>query len=75
MSIHYYCRHCQTHMASIYSAVDEDQLGFEQLSVEDRKEMIKGDSEGHIHVRTICENCEQALQEHPDYHERESFLQ
>lgn len=74
MPIHYYCRHCQKHMASIQSVVDEKQLGFEQLSDEDRQEMIEQDSDGHVHVRTICEDCEQTLEEHPDYHERESFL-
>ncbi|WP_416148120.1 anti-sigma-F factor Fin [Salipaludibacillus sp. HK11] len=74
MSVHYYCRHCQQKVGSIEANVDTRQLGLEQLNEQDKQEMIEYDKEGHVHIRTICEDCEQTLKDHPTYHEQESFL-
>ncbi|TMW69955.1 anti-sigma-F factor Fin family protein [Alteribacter natronophilus] len=75
MAIHYQCRHCQQRIGSIHGQdADTDKLGFDSLTDEEQAEMIEYDSRGDLHVTTICENCEQTLADHPDYHEYESFL-
>ncbi|PYZ91582.1 peptide ABC transporter permease [Salipaludibacillus keqinensis] len=74
MAVHYYCRHCNSKVGLIDSAVDSRQLGLQQLTEQEKQEMIEYDKEGHVHIRTICEDCEQTLIEYPNYHEQESFL-
>ncbi|MDG5789984.1 anti-sigma-F factor Fin family protein [Evansella sp. AB-P1] len=75
MAIHYYCRHCSKSIGKLSDwEADDQMLGFNQLTDEDRKEMIECDSQGHIQVKVICEDCERTLQENPDYHAFESFI-
>ncbi|UCZ53311.1 anti-sigma-F factor Fin family protein [Bacillus shivajii] len=75
MAIHYYCRHCSQKVGTLSDwSADEEQLGFQQLTDEERKEMIEYDSKGHIQVKTICEDCEDTLRTNPDYHAYDSFL-
>ncbi|UTR12446.1 anti-sigma-F factor Fin family protein [Evansella sp. LMS18] len=75
MSVHYYCRHCQANLGTLSSwQADEQQLGFNRLSDEERKDMINYDSQGHLHVKVICEACETTLKDYPDYHANESFI-
>lgn len=74
MAIHYYCRHCHQKVGLIDSNVDNRQLGIEQLNEQDKQEMIEYDNKGHVHIQTICEDCEQTLKQYPVYHEQESFL-
>lgn len=74
MAIHYYCRHCMQNVGRIDSSVDGGRLGLEQLSEEDKQDMVSQDDRGHVHIKTICEECERTLQDFPAYHEQESFL-
>ncbi|WP_026688690.1 anti-sigma-F factor Fin family protein [Alteribacter aurantiacus] len=74
MAIHYECRHCRTKLGSINHS-DEERLGFHLLNEEERETMINYDDRGETHVKAICEECEKALTENPDYHQFESFLQ
>lgn len=75
MAIHYYCRHCQKNIGKLSRwEADLDQLGLNNLSAEERNEMVDYDSLGNLHVKVICEDCENILRENPDYHENESFL-
>lgn len=75
MAIHYYCRHCHGNVGKLSKwEADLDQLGLNDLSSEERKEMMSYDSQGNIHVKIICEECENTLRENPDYHAYESFL-
>ncbi|MCR6108822.1 anti-sigma-F factor Fin family protein [Bacillus sp. A301a_S52] len=74
MAIHYYCRHCGHKVGTIEADVDGRQLGIEQLSDEDKQEMIDYDQQGHVHIKIICEDCERTLEKYPAYHEQESFL-
>lgn len=76
MTIIYLCRHCGQKIGSIEQQVmDSSILGFDQLSVKDKEEMITYKSNGDMHIRVICENCEDALGHHPHYHELDFFLQ
>lgn len=75
MAIHYHCRHCHQKVGLIDSPdVNQRQLGLEQLNEQEMQEMIEYDNEGHVHIRTICEDCEQTLKQYPAYHEQELFL-
>jgi hypothetical protein len=78
MSIHYYCRHCGVKVGSIDRvSVQSDELGFNKLNDEERVDMIAYQQNGDIEVKAICEDCFEALDRNPHYHEREhhTFIQ
>lgn len=76
MSIIYTCRHCKQHVGQLNQKVIEtSSLGLNQLSAEERKEMVCYQSNGDIRIDVICESCEKALLEHPEYHELDYFIQ
>lgn len=55
--------------------VDSKSLGFQFLNDEERIDMIQYDSSGNITVKSICEDCQEALERNPDYHSLNSFIQ
>ena len=76
MALHYHCRHCGVKVGSIDSiSVSSEQLGFHQLSNDERQEMITYQNNGDMHIKTICEDCQDALNRNPDLHQYESFIQ
>ncbi|MFD1849259.1 anti-sigma-F factor Fin family protein [Oceanobacillus bengalensis] len=76
MSIVYKCRHCGHEVGKLENQViDTSLLGFEQLSVQEKREMIQYQDNGDVFVRTICENCEESLGRYPEYHELDFFIQ
>jgi hypothetical protein len=76
VAIHYNCRHCGAHVGSLErQSLSSNQLGFESLTQEERKEMLNYDGNGDIHVKTICEDCQESLERNPDYHALHTFLQ
>lgn len=76
MPIIYFCRHCNIQMGEVDSDhVESKSLGFHFLTDEERMDMIKYDSKGNVHVRSICEDCQEALERNPDYHSLNSFIQ
>ncbi|RKQ33030.1 anti-sigma-F factor Fin family protein [Oceanobacillus halophilus] len=76
MSIVYNCRHCGNEIGKLENQIiDTSMLGFDHLSMEEKKEMIQYQSNGDIHVKTICESCEETLGQHPHYHELDFFIQ
>lgn len=76
MSIIYNCRHCGQHVGRLeQKVIDTSLLGFDQLSIEEKKDMIHYMDNGDIEIRTICEHCEHTLGEHPQYHELDFFIQ
>ncbi|MGM8366142.1 anti-sigma-F factor Fin [Virgibacillus sp. W0181] len=76
MSIIYKCRHCGDEIGKLdQEMVNTSMLGWDQLSVEDKKEMIQYQSNGDVHIKAICENCEVSLGQHPHYHELDFFIQ
>ncbi|WP_246946033.1 anti-sigma-F factor Fin [Bacillus pinisoli] len=75
MSIHYKCRHCGVSVGKIDTmSVDSQALGFHQLDDQDRMNMISYQNDGDIHVKTICEDCHEALERNPQFHEAETFI-
>lgn len=76
MAIHYQCRHCGKHVGRFdQNGLTAEQLGFHELSAEDRQTMIEYDKQGEIHVKTICEDCHESLDRNPDYYALHSFIQ
>ncbi|MFN2748236.1 MULTISPECIES: anti-sigma-F factor Fin family protein [Bacillus] len=76
MALHYYCRHCGVKVGSLdHSYVNSAQLGFDHLTNEERNDMISYKDNGDLHIRTICEDCQEALERNPDYHQYQSFIQ
>lgn len=76
VDIKYTCRHCGTSVGTIKSNMFKtNQLGFDQLNVDERKEMIRHETNGDVVVQTICEDCQEALERNPQYHEWDTFIQ
>lgn len=76
MSIVYKCRHCGQVIGELEkNAIDTSMLGWDKLSMEDKQEMFHYQSNGDIHIQVICENCEETLGQHPQYHELDFFIQ
>lgn len=70
MAIHYFCRHCGTNIGSIErSSIYSDQIGLHTLTNEERQEMVSYESNGDIHIHSICEDCQEALDRNPNLHE------
>lgn len=76
MAIVYECRHCQQEVGRIDATeVEESSLGFQVLTNEERLEMITYEQNGDVKVKTICENCQEALERNPIFHQLDSFIQ
>ncbi|GGM36700.1 anti-sigma-F factor Fin [Paraliobacillus quinghaiensis] len=76
MAIKYKCHHCNHILGTLdHQYVETNALGLQHLSVEDRKEMIQYLSNGDIEIKTICEDCQDTLEQNPDYHALDSFIQ
>ncbi|RAK16560.1 uncharacterized protein DUF2757 [Anoxybacillus vitaminiphilus] len=76
MALHYYCRHCGTKVGTIdRMSLYSEQLGFHHLTDKERLEMISYLANGDIHIKTICEDCQEALERNPEYHLYEKFIQ
>lgn len=67
MTITYICRHCRMPIGEIRSdAISEFQLGFHNLTPEERGEMIAYDGQGGVVVKVTCEYCKQTLDSYPE---------
>ena len=76
MAIRYYCRHCSVHMGTLeQSVLSSEQLGFDHLDPNERQALITYDKHGDIIVKSICEDCQETLERHPEYHEYDNFIQ
>lgn len=76
MAVKYYCRHCQVMVGELeQSVLDSAQLGFHHLNEQERSDLISYQSNGDIHVKTICEDCQEALERNPEFHQLEKFIQ
>lgn len=76
MSIVYKCKHCEHVIGQLDQHVlRTSSLGWDQLTNEDKMNMIHYQENGDVHIQTICENCEESLGRHPQYHELDFFIQ
>ncbi|WP_062107770.1 anti-sigma-F factor Fin family protein [Bacillus niameyensis] len=75
MIVHYYCRHCTADIGTIdSSSLTEEQLGIQTLSENEKQEMVSYGANGDIRIQTICENCQEALEENPDLHQYDYLI-
>lgn len=76
MSINYKCRHCGQMLGRLEQKVIEPSaLGLDRLTAREMQEMVHYDSAGNMQIDAICEDCEQTLGQHPNYHELDYFIQ
>ncbi|MCM3164655.1 anti-sigma-F factor Fin family protein [Metabacillus litoralis] len=76
MALHYYCRHCGVKVGSLENqSLSSQQLGFDSLTNDERQEMITYQQNGDMHVKTICEDCQDALHRNPDLHQVDNLIQ
>lgn len=76
MTLHYFCRHCGIKVGSLEDfSLYSNQLGFHHLTNEERKDIIQYLPNGDIHVKIICEDCQEALERNPEYHGLDKFIQ
>lgn len=67
MAINYVCRYCKTPLGQLDQAMlDEEQLGFNTLTPEERKDIITYDQDGNMTVRVVCDYCKEAIDHHPE---------
>lgn len=76
MAVVYKCRHCGNVIGELnQQVVDTQTLGWDNLSSEDKQEMIQYRNNGDVHIKTICEDCQESLEQNPHYHELDFFIQ
>jgi len=76
MALHYHCRHCGVKVGSLdQMSLHSEKLGFNLLSDDERQDMISYQSNGDIEVKTICEDCHEALERNPDLHQYDNIIQ
>ncbi|WP_186575710.1 anti-sigma-F factor Fin family protein [Aquibacillus kalidii] len=76
MAIVYSCNHCGNQIGQLeQKVIDTQSLGWKELSSDERKEMIQYQNNGDIHIKAICEDCQETLENNPHYHELDYFIQ
>lgn len=75
--IHYHCRHCETEVGSLpfESAKEALSLIREMDEHEKDEQFLTYQKDGALVVYCICEQCEQALKQFPDYYALKKWLQ
>ncbi|MFD1021147.1 anti-sigma-F factor Fin [Thalassobacillus hwangdonensis] len=76
MAIIYVCRHCSRTVGELdQRTVDETMLGLDRLTEQERMEMIDLKQNGDLEVQTICDDCQNAYNLNPQYHETDFLIQ
>ncbi|MCT1901815.1 anti-sigma-F factor Fin family protein [Oceanobacillus sojae] len=76
MVIYYGCRHCGKELGVLnHTEIDLSLRFLNLLEEQDISEMIVFEKDGDFRLEVICEHCQQVLEEHPNYHELDHFLQ
>ncbi|MGN1401641.1 MAG: anti-sigma-F factor Fin [Bacillus sp. (in: firmicutes)] len=75
MNINYTCRHCRRCIGILPGTdVEWKRLGIEQLSDAEKDDMVAFIA-GDIHVKIICNHCEDAYDANPLLHEMDFIIQ
>lgn len=77
MTLYYYCRHCGHSLGMIEDEQDQlYQLVQKTLTAEEQEEIVEKDPvNGGILIKTICEDCQDALNQSPQYHSLDFLIQ
>jgi len=75
VAINYNCRHCGVKLGSIEAkSVETARLGFNMLTEQERAEMINYSETGDIHIKSICEDCQESIAKNPGYYETDYLI-
>jgi hypothetical protein len=55
--------------------LSSESLGLHTLTDQERLEMVSYDPAGDIYITSICEDCQEALERNPDYHQLDFLIQ
>lgn len=76
MTIRYKCKHCSQVLGTLeQQIIDTNTLGWQHLSLQEKKEMIHYHENGDIEIHAICEDCQETLEHNPAYHALDYFIQ
>jgi hypothetical protein len=76
MAVYYSCKHCNVHIGKLDApSIASADLGLDQLTNQEREEYLSYDDQGHVYVKSICEDCYEMLSRNPDFHALDSFIQ
>lgn len=76
LSIIYKCRHCGHLIGELEQGiVSSSALGLDMLNESEKQNIVAFQQNGDIHLKVICESCEDTLTQHPNYYELEYFIQ
>lgn len=76
MVIRYSCKHCETEIGAIpFESAKETIQQLQKMDEKEEECFLKYEQDGSIHVRCICEHCEQSLKLFPDYYTLKKWLQ
>ncbi|SHN37502.1 anti-sigma-F factor Fin [Gracilibacillus kekensis] len=76
MTLLYTCKHCGSEVGRLQPAMlDLEKIGWNVLSMEEKMKLINYRQDQTITLHSICENCQQLLDQHPQYHELDYFIQ
>lgn len=77
MEVRYKCRHCGTEVGRIKGDVfHTDRLGLDTLNSEERTQFVSYEADQEaMNVSTICEDCQEALERNPHFHELDTWIQ
>jgi hypothetical protein len=75
VKIIYECRHCKEEIGKLEETViDTSLLGLDELTREEKEEMMEYGVNGDLKIYAICDACEDTLRSHPHYHEFDYFI-
>ncbi|WP_018924730.1 anti-sigma-F factor Fin [Salsuginibacillus kocurii] len=75
MTVQYVCRHCQSEIGNVLKEqVTDHDLGFTQLTEDEKQQMIQNEQDGAKKVQVICEHCYEAQQRNPALHELDYWI-
>ncbi|GAE94186.1 Fin protein [Gracilibacillus boraciitolerans JCM 21714] len=76
MTLLYTCKHCGSEVGRLQpDMLDLDKIGWNVLSMEEKAKLLQYRHDETITLFSICENCQQLLDQHPQYHELDYFIQ
>ncbi|PWU67830.1 MULTISPECIES: anti-sigma-F factor Fin [Gracilibacillus] len=76
MTLVYKCKHCGNEVGRLPSEmVDLNKIGWEHLSPEEKSQLMKLKPDQQVMIQSICENCQRLLEDNPNYHELDYFIQ
>lgn len=76
MPIRYKCRHCETEIGQLpLDSIDDLFLQQNDITPEEQDIYIKHGAEGDYTVQCICEECQNSLQQFPNYYALKKWIQ